>query len=77
MYYLIFNIKFKGGRYEANARNSQSILLILSMMGTALVGCGKENKTQTNETMGTNETSAQTADDKMGGESYGCVYVCT
>ena len=53
---------------KANAKKFASILLILSMMGTALVGCGKENKTQTNETMGTNETSAQTADDKMGGE---------
>lgn len=61
---------------KANAKKFASILLILSMMGTALVGCGKENKTQTNETMGTNETSAQTADDKMG-RNYGCVYVCT
>ena len=49
---------------KANAKKFASILLILSMMGTALVGCGKENKTQTNET---NETQADetTANDTL------------
>ena len=28
---------------KANAKKFASILLILSMMGTALVGCGKQN----------------------------------